>query len=80
MDPYKITNEIFQVGGGQLTSSEDAAVYLINIDGHCALVDAGCGNLAGQLKRNIRACHVGLDQIEYLLITHCHFDHAGGVT
>ena len=79
MDPYKITDEIFQVGGGRLTSSEDAAVYLINIDGRCALVDAGCGRLVGQLKRNIRACHIELDQIEYLLITHCHFDHTGGV-
>jgi glyoxylase-like metal-dependent hydrolase (beta-lactamase superfamily II) len=79
MDPYKITNEIFQVGGGRLTSSEDAAVYLININSHCALVDAGCGRLVGQLKRNIHSCHVDLDQIEYLLITHCHFDHTGGV-
>ncbi len=79
MDPYKITNEIFQVGGGRLTSSEDAAVYLININGHCALVDAGCGLSAGQLISNILACHVELDQIEYLLITHCHFDHTGGV-
>ena len=29
MTPYKITEEIFQVGGGRLTSSEDAAIYLI---------------------------------------------------
>ena len=78
MDPYKITNEICQVGGGRLTSSEDAAVYLININSHCALVDAGCGRFVGQLKKNIRACHVEMDQIEYLLITHCHFDHTGG--
>lgn len=33
MVPYKITNEIYQVGGGHLTSPEDAAIYLINIDG-----------------------------------------------
>ena len=51
MDPYKITNEICQVGGGRLTSSEDAAVYLININSHCALVDAGCGRFVGQLKK-----------------------------
>jgi len=79
MSPYKITKEIFQVGGGRLTSSEDAAVYLININGHSALVDAGCGRSVGQLIENIRACYVELDRIEYLLITHCHFDHTGGV-
>lgn len=33
MRPHKITKEIYQVGGGQLTSPEDAAIYLINIDG-----------------------------------------------
>ena len=61
-----------------MTSQEDAAVYLININGHGALVDAGCGRSTGQLIKNISAC-MDLGGIEYLLITHCHFDHTGGV-
>jgi glyoxylase-like metal-dependent hydrolase (beta-lactamase superfamily II) len=79
MEPYRITKEIFQVGGGRLTSPQDAAIYLINIDGHGALVDAGCGSSISQLIKNIQACGLGLENIELLLITHCHFDHAGGV-
>ncbi len=75
----KITNEIFQIGGGGMTSSADAAVYLIHVDDHAAVVDAGCGESVGQLIKNIRACGVALEAIEYLLITHCHFDHTGGV-
>jgi glyoxylase-like metal-dependent hydrolase (beta-lactamase superfamily II) len=78
MTPYKITEEIFQVGGGRLTSSEDAAIYLINFGGRAALVDAGCGSSTGLLLENILACHVAMEDIEYLLITHCHFDHTGG--
>ncbi|HPA15013.1 MAG TPA: MBL fold metallo-hydrolase [Desulfobacterales bacterium] len=74
----KITSEIFQVGGEGLTSSEDAAVYLINFDGHSALVDTGCGRSLDKLIKNIQACGTRLEQIEYLLITHCHFDHTGG--
>ena len=74
----QITKEIFQVGGSELTSSEDAAIYLINFDGHAALVDTGCGNGQNRLLTNIQACGVKLKQIEYLLITHCHFDHTGG--
>ncbi len=74
----KITDEVFQVGGGEYSSSEDAAVYLINSDGHAALVDAGCGRGADRIMKNIRACGVSPDRIEYLLITHCHFDHVGG--
>ena len=76
----KITKEICQVGGGGYTSFEDAAVYLINFDGHAALVDAGCGRGTEKLLKNIRSRGVSPDQIEYLLITHCHFDHTGGVS
>lgn len=79
MKPHKITDEIFQVGGGRLTSPEDAAVYLINVNGHAALVDAGCGRSTGRLIKNILACGVERRQIEYMLITHCHYDHTGGV-
>ncbi len=75
----QITKEIFQVGGGRLTSSEDAAIYLINFAGHAALVDAGCGDGQERLLANIKACGVKAEQIEYLLITHCHYDHTGGV-
>jgi glyoxylase-like metal-dependent hydrolase (beta-lactamase superfamily II) len=66
------------VGGAQLTASEDAAIYLINIDGHGALVDAGCGRALPRLLANIQASGVNPEQIEYLLLTHCHFDHTGG--
>ena len=73
-----ITKEIDQVGGGNLTSPEDAAVYLLRSDNRAALVDAGCGYSQSQLFQNIEACGVPLHGIEYLLITHCHFDHTGG--
>jgi len=76
----KITSEIFQVGGSVYTSPEDAAIYLINYGGHAALVDAGCGHAHERLLRNVRDCGVSPEQIEYLLITHCHFDHTGGVS
>lgn len=75
----QITREIFKVGGGRLTSSADAAIYLINFAGHAALVDAGTGVAQERLLANIKACGVNLTQIEYLLITHCHYDHTGGV-
>jgi glyoxylase-like metal-dependent hydrolase (beta-lactamase superfamily II) len=73
-----VTEEIFQVGGGSLTSAEDAAVYLIKSEGHGALVDAGCGGATGKLFRNLSSCGIQPNDIEYLLITHCHYDHTGG--
>lgn len=73
-----ITSEIFQIGGSGFTSPEDAAVYLIHVDGRAAVVDAGCGNATEKLLENIRGCDVPCEAIDYLLITHCHFDHTGG--
>ncbi len=74
----KITDDIFQVGGSGFTAPEDAAVYLISVDGQAAIVDAGCGNAIDKLLENIRRCGVVDESIDYLLITHCHYDHTGG--
>jgi glyoxylase-like metal-dependent hydrolase (beta-lactamase superfamily II) len=76
--PVRITDEIFQVGGLQLTAPEDAAIYLLACDGSAALIDAGCGRANEMLLRNIEAAGVKPEDIELLLITHCHFDHTGG--
>lgn len=75
----KITSEIYQVGGGNLTHGQDASIYLLAFEGGAALVDAGCGYAGDQLLRNIVSCGVKPAAIEWLLLTHCHFDHTGGV-
>ncbi|KPA11199.1 Metallo-beta-lactamase L1 precursor [Candidatus Magnetomorum sp. HK-1] len=74
----KITNEIFQVGGSEFTSDEDAAIYAIYFDGHAAIIDSGCGGNQECLFQNIKDCGILLNEIEYLLLTHCHYDHTGG--
>ncbi len=73
-----ITNEIFQIGGGELSDAEDAAIYLIHFEGEAAIVDAGCGGATDRVLENVRSCGVTPEQIRYLLLTHCHFDHTGG--
>jgi len=76
--PVRITDEVLQVGGPQLTAPQDAAIYLLACDGRAALIDAGCGRANEALLRNIETAGVKLEDIELLLITHCHFDHTGG--
>ena len=73
-----ITSEIWQVGGEGFTGAQDAAIYLICFDGNAAIVDAGCGGHIDRLEANVHACGIKTEQVEYLLITHCHFDHIGG--
>ena len=74
----KITKEVWQVGGDSLTAPEDAAIYLICFDEQAALIDAGTGKGHEKLISNIEKCGVNASQIEYLFITHCHYDHTGG--
>lgn len=74
----QIMKDLWQVGGMELTDPSDAAVYLVRFGDKAALIDAGTGRRHDKLLTNIRRCLNSNEQIEYLLLTHCHFDHAGG--
>ena len=74
----RIKDNLWQVGGRGLTDAADAAVYLVRFDDKAALIDAGSGRNQAQLIKNIAQCLGPNVQLEYLLLTHCHFDHAGG--
>jgi glyoxylase-like metal-dependent hydrolase (beta-lactamase superfamily II) len=74
----RIKNDLSQVGGRGLTDPSDAAIYLVRFGDKAALIDAGSGRDHPQLITNIAECLESGVQLEYLLLTHCHFDHAGG--
>lgn len=75
----KITSNIFQVGGSSHSDEADAAVYLIRAGSEAALVDAGTGRATGEILANISELSVQPREIRYLFITHCHYDHTGGI-
>lgn len=74
----EIVLNLWQVGGGDFTAPEDAAIYLVRLGKKAALIDAGCGNAHQRLIDNIACVLPGDVQITYLFITHCHYDHVGG--
>lgn len=74
----KIVDNLWQVGGPGLTSEEDAAVFLLRIGPAAALIDSGCGGAQRRLVDNIAAVLPADVNLECVLLTHCHFDHAGG--
>jgi glyoxylase-like metal-dependent hydrolase (beta-lactamase superfamily II) len=57
--------------------------YLIQGASHTVLIDSGAGSLmgpeAGKLLQNLRAAGVAPDQVDIVMITHMHPDHAGGL-
>lgn len=74
----RIKDTLWQVGGMGITDPSDAAVYLVRFGDKAALVDAGTGRAHAKLVRNIAQCLESTAEVEYLLLTHCHFDHTGG--
>ena len=74
----EITANLWQVGGAEYTSVEDAAIYLVRFGEKAALIDAGCGGAHDALVSNISDVLPPEVQIEYLFLTHCHYDHTGG--
>ena len=58
----KIITDLWQVGGPGFTSPDDAAVYLLRIDGRAAIVDAG---------HKLRGCEThGLAQRGGVVVSH----------
>ncbi|MGR4049765.1 MBL fold metallo-hydrolase [Kosakonia cowanii] len=56
--------------------------YLIRGRGRVILVDAGAGalnNIGGQLIASLAAAGVSPDDVDTVLLTHCHPDHIGGL-
>jgi glyoxylase-like metal-dependent hydrolase (beta-lactamase superfamily II) len=74
----EIMDNLWQVGGAEFTSVEDAAIYLIRFGAKAALIDAGGGSGHDNLVTNISEVLPPGTEIEYLFLTHCHYDHTGG--
>ncbi len=74
----EILKNLWQVGGAEFTSVEDAAIYLIRFGAKAALIDAGGGSGHDNLVTNISEVLPPRTEIEYLFLTHCHYDHTGG--
>jgi glyoxylase-like metal-dependent hydrolase (beta-lactamase superfamily II) len=53
------------------------ATALVESDGHRALVDPGPGSTLGTLRKELSARGLSVSDIEALLLTHIHLDHAG---
>ena len=77
------TLSIHLVGSSQISASEDCCTYLISIHDSAnssILVDAGAGSNHSikTICQNIQTIKP-LSQIGYILVTHAHIDHVGGL-
>ncbi len=54
------------------------AAGLLESDGHRAVVDPGPGSTLETLHQNLQARGLGVGDLDAILLTHIHLDHAGG--
>ncbi len=74
--PRRLVENVFMVGGPDLSDPRDCLCYLVCGDTASVLVDCGSGPSAGRILDLVnRACQRTLT---HLLLTHAHIDHCGG--
>ncbi|MBW6523210.1 subclass B3 metallo-beta-lactamase [Sphingomonas sp. RHCKR47] len=70
--PYHLVGPIWYVG------TQGLAAYLVRTRDGAILLDATMAENVAAVTRNIRATGVPLHRVKLLLVSHAHFDHAGG--
>lgn len=71
--PFRIAGNLYYVGAIEISS------YLITTPQGHFLLDGGFVETAPQIERNIVELGFKLSDIKYLLNSHAHYDHAGGL-
>lgn len=75
----EVCPHIYQVGGNSLSDAHDCCVYLVEGDSASVLIDAGAGASVARLIDNMVQSGLDIQAIKYIIATHGHIDHIGGL-
>lgn len=78
MKAEKISEGVYLVGGPNVSHSEDATVFVVEMGDELAMIDSGAGRSARRILQSIKDAGLDPQKITKLLLTHCHIDHIGG--
>lgn len=76
--PVQIYNNIYLIGGPELSYSYDCMIYLIDF-GEKIIIDSGVGLSSQLLEDNIVSLGFNPNDTKAVIATHSHFDHIGSL-
>lgn len=71
--PFRIAGNVYYVG------AHEVAAYLIATDAGHAILDSGFEETVPQILANVETLGFRVADVRYLLASHAHFDHVGGM-
>lgn len=74
----KVCENVYQVGGSEISHPADCSVYLVDGGTALALIDSGAGPGIANIIDNIRDLGISPEKIKVAVSTHAHIDHIGG--
>ncbi len=77
--PFRVWQNIYAIGGDELTHPYDCTVYLVAGQGAHVMIDAGAGKSFDQMVKNIEALGFRPEELALVIATHRHIDHIGSL-
>lgn len=74
----KVWENVFLVGGGDISHPADCLVYLVDGGDELALIDTGTGPGISRIIENVHGLGFSPENISLVISTHAHIDHIGG--
>lgn len=77
-EPIKLNERIHLIDGYDMGMPERTGTYVIN-ENELTIVETGPSPSIKHVKEGLQALGYSLDRVKYIIVTHIHLDHSGGV-
>ncbi|MBN2098772.1 MAG: MBL fold metallo-hydrolase [Dehalococcoidia bacterium] len=74
-----VSQDVYIVGGADLSHPYDCSVYLVDGGHEMVLIDSGAGEGYELIVDNIRSLGLQPEKLKVVVATHCHIDHIGAL-
>ena len=77
-EPIQLNDRIYLIDGYDMGVAERTGTYVIDEE-ELTIVETGPSPSVNYVKDGLKSLGFSLDQVKYIIVTHIHLDHAGGV-